>query len=268
MGEVLDEDKPVTDPTRRTGRLFIQIGGDDQRQFRRRWHDTKTQPLERLLSQLVETLAKAIEVMRLDRLDAECVARQEKRAAEVRKAADDRESREFYWRQDFHRDIGLWHEAERARAYLRALCARVESKQYVPKDRTLFERWLAWATRYCDAIDPLVGVRHPDDVPPPPQNTQVNALDVTSVLRILSSNWRLRTAMRSHECPLNKCERREVVAHAVGFGRRSLACFRVLATTCRSGRTVPTGDHSFNNGLVRPVVRRSAEGDHSVGGRG
>jgi hypothetical protein len=184
MGEVLDEDKPVTDPTRRTGRLFIQIGGDDQRQFRRRWHDTKTQPLERLLSQLVETLAKAIEVMRLDRLDAECVARQERRAAEVRKAADDRESREFYWRQDFHRDIGLWHEAERARAYLRALCARFESGQYVPKDRTLFERWLAWATRYCDAIDPLVGVRHPDDIPPPPQNTQVNALDVTSVLRI------------------------------------------------------------------------------------
>ena len=62
-----------------------------------------------------------------------------------------------------------------AEGYLRALCARVESGQYVPK---------AWATRYCDAIDPLGAGRHAEDTAPPPQNTPAQALDVTSELRI------------------------------------------------------------------------------------
>lgn len=183
LAEALDENKPVTDPARRTGRLYIHIGGEDERQFRRRWNDTKSQALERMLSQLVETLAKAIEVKRADRLDAECVARQEQRAAAVRKAAAERGSREFYWRQDLHRDVDRWHEAERVRGYLAALGRAVEAGQYVPPDRAAFDRWLAWAARYADAIDPLVGVRHPEDVPPAPQNTAAEALDVTSYLR-------------------------------------------------------------------------------------
>ena len=79
--------------------------------------------------------------------------------------------------------MGLWHEAERVRAYLGALAEAVEARRYVPADRAVFDRWLAWAGRYADAIDPLVGVRHPEDVPPAPRNTPAGELDVTSYLQ-------------------------------------------------------------------------------------
>jgi hypothetical protein len=54
--KAFDESKPLTDPTRVSDRLKLYVKGDERREFRRRWADTKSQRLERIITPLNQTI--------------------------------------------------------------------------------------------------------------------------------------------------------------------------------------------------------------------
>jgi len=181
--ESLDEGKPLSDPSRRTGRLCFWIDGDPDRKFRRRWADTKSQRFERMVKPLVETLLHVLQEKRTERLDRECVQRQEQRVEQRRDAQAAEDSREFYWRQDLMVWVNRWHEAKRVREYVDALREAVESGQRQPQNEDAFQEWLAWADRFADSMDPMINAPMEEAEQQAPENLPVDQLDLTSETR-------------------------------------------------------------------------------------
>jgi hypothetical protein len=186
MVESVDETKPVTDPQRLTGKLHLLISGDEnQQQFRRRWSETKTQRLDRMINPLVDTLVNAIEVQRHRRLDAECVKRQEERVRTLRRAAAQQHDRDFYWRQQLSQDAERWRHARGIREYLDAVTAALESNQVKPRDAEAFGEWFEWAKAYVNSIDPMRQGILPSETIDGPTNTPIADLDLTHAARAL-----------------------------------------------------------------------------------
>ncbi len=183
LAENLDEDKPLTDPARLTGRLCLHIVGGNEQQFRRRWSDTKSQRLERMLGAFVETLANALEVMRQDRLDAECIARQKERVRAIRKVLDRDSSREFYSRQDLMQNVHRWVDAQHVRGYLEDLKAAVDAGRFKPSNPEQFGNWFDWASCFADSIDPILQGPLPEGHQVRHQNVATAELDLTRATR-------------------------------------------------------------------------------------
>lgn len=183
LDEHLDEAKPLTDPTRRTGMLCFWINGDPTRELRRRWSDTKTQRLERLINPMIETLLHALEVKRLEREDRDCEQRQLQRVQALRQARTSARNNEFYRRQDFMDRVNRWHEARRIREYLAAVQADVEAGRLRISDAGAFRDWLAWCHEHADTIDPHTDRGPQQHEPAPPTNTPAAELDLTSTAR-------------------------------------------------------------------------------------
>ena len=118
LAENVDEEKPLTDLARLTARLSLHIIGDDGRQFRRRWSDTKSQRLERMLGAFADTLANALAVKCVERRDAECVGRQNKQLAAARKTLSSDASHEFYSRQMLMQNVQRWLDAQKCGAVI------------------------------------------------------------------------------------------------------------------------------------------------------
>jgi hypothetical protein len=183
LAEHVDESKPISDSTRLTGRLALFVTGDENHDFRRRWWDTKSQRLERMILPFVETLANALAAKRQERLDAECVARQQKKSEAIRKASNRDSSREFYSRQELMQNVRRWVDARDLRGYLSALKAAAEAGEWHPRDGDQFAKWFEWATRFADSIDPIIAGQLPEGKPQQPQNTSVADLDLTAATR-------------------------------------------------------------------------------------
>lgn len=178
--EAVDESKPLTGPTRLSGRLTLYVKGDDRREFRRRWADTKTQRLERMLSPLIETLSTVLAVIKAERLDTECIQRQNEKLEARRKADATRASREFYWRQELMELVSRWHAARQVRAYVDDLTRSVEAGRWRVNDEEAFSTWIDWARRYADSIDPILNAPLPGEAAVGPKNTPLAELDLTS----------------------------------------------------------------------------------------
>jgi hypothetical protein len=184
LSEELNETRPVTDPTYRSGRLCLTLVGDERRRFRRRWADTQSQKVERLLTTMLETVQRLIEVKRTERLDEECKRRQEAYVKKRRRAIADLRSREFYWRQELMEHARRWEDAERIRGYLSAMHEAVASGRRKPQDDASFQQWMEWARAYADSIDPTVRGPLPGEPEAPgPENTPTKNLDLTSDTR-------------------------------------------------------------------------------------
>lgn len=178
--EAVDESKPLTDPTRLSGRLTIFIRGDERREFKRRWSDTKAQRLEKMVNPLLDTLSTALAAIKAERLDAECVKRQEQSLDLRRKADANHASREFYWRQELTESVSRWHAAQQIHAYLDALARSVEEGHSRVNNENTFKTWMDWARRYADSIDPIRRAPLPGDPAVAPKNTPIGELDLTS----------------------------------------------------------------------------------------
>lgn len=183
IAEGIDESKPITDPLHRTGNPIVWITGDEKQQFRRRWAETKSQRFEKMLRPLIDTLLHAIETKKMDRLDAECIGRQEEKVRLRRNALAKDENREFYWRQSLMQQTEQWHEARRIREYLAALKQAIESGEWHFTDEQSGKEWFQWATRYADSIDPLTISTASQYQADGPTNTPVGDLDMTSHAR-------------------------------------------------------------------------------------
>ncbi len=186
--EEVDEAKPVSDPSRLTGRLSALIDGAG---IHRRWADRKTQRLEKVISILVATAAQALEMRRVERLDEECVKRQKRRVNELRRAAAAKKDLDFGRRQKLMEYVNRWHDAEQIRCYLAALQAALDAEQIRPMNKEAFQDWFEWAKRYADSIDPIVQARQPDEKLAGPQTTPSAELDLTRRARAFISRLKI-----------------------------------------------------------------------------
>jgi hypothetical protein len=185
LTENLDEAKPVTDPSRQTGRLALHILGGDDQQFRRRWSDTKSQRLEKMLGGLVETLANALAAIRQERLDAECVERQKERVHAIRKVLSRDASREFYSRQELMQNVQRWVDARNVRGYLADLKSAVDAGRVTYSDSKQIAEWFDWASRFADWIDPIQQGPLPEVDQISHQNVTAAELDLTKAARTI-----------------------------------------------------------------------------------
>lgn len=183
LTENVDEDKPLTDPGRLTSKLSLHIVDAGNQQFRRRWSDTKTQRLERLVGAFVDTLVNALAVIRQERLDQECIARQRERAKVVRKAVSRDASEVFYSRQDLMQNVRRWVDAQQVRAYLTDVQSAVEAGKCRVTDAEQFRKWFDWASQFADSIDPIVQGSLPEGSQGGHQNVATSELDLTAAAR-------------------------------------------------------------------------------------
>jgi len=181
--ENVDENKPLTDPGRLTSKLSLHIVGANNQQFRRRWSDTKTQRLERMLDVFVDTLANSLAVIRQERLDQECIQRQKDRAKAVRKVVNRDASKVFYSRQDLMQNVRRWVDAQQVRAYLADVQAVVEAGKCRVSDAEQFRNWFEWASQFADSIDPIVQGSLPEGCQQGHQNVATSELDLTAATR-------------------------------------------------------------------------------------
>jgi hypothetical protein len=130
-----------------TGRLQMQlVTGHSQRSAK--WADRKSTTLEELLPELLREIEMRAVEEEHHRQAAERKAAERERAWE----AAMRQARERY--VEHHRgevlrtEIARWSEAQRIRTY----CSAAESG-HPDAPETL--KWIAWARRYADALDPL-----------------------------------------------------------------------------------------------------------------
>jgi hypothetical protein len=148
-----------------TGRLTLRIddalGGGNRRQ----WSDGK-KSLDGQLHAVVGGLVKTAEVTKAIR--AENARREKERQEDERRRQEhERRRREEEARViDFDRKLAGWEQAKRIRRFVAAVrdnairCAGV----IVPGSEQ--DRWLAWAWRRADRLDPLLAARAEDRWPP------------------------------------------------------------------------------------------------------
>lgn len=166
-----------------TGKLTFNIDswGDG---LRRTWSDGKKQRLEDVLGKVALQLDVWLDDLRVRRLDRECEARQEKQAAVVRQSRKEFSKKEKERRENLDSCVDSWTKSQRIQKYLNALdeaaeCGRLEY------DDEQFQKWREWAQWYAIELCPLTPNLPTPSIHhfPPPQNTPIKELDLTSKAR-------------------------------------------------------------------------------------
>ena len=110
--------------------------------------DKPQKPLEEQLNEVLAGLILTGEALRLRRIEHE--EQQRKWREEERRRMEDQERRHYL---DQHREA--WSQSQRLREFLRACEASlIERKGELAPDSPE-AKWLRWANRYSDRIDPL-----------------------------------------------------------------------------------------------------------------
>jgi hypothetical protein len=117
--------------------------------------DTARWRLEQKADRIVDALRQRLE--ELKRLEDERqIAEVFRRHEAVREAAREREQSEMQQRaESLMKDVEAWHQSQRIRTYLAAFRAAMEKWSRPVDPQTEVGKWLEWASRYADSIDPL-----------------------------------------------------------------------------------------------------------------
>jgi hypothetical protein len=130
-----------------SGKLTFEID-EYSEGFQKKWTDKAQKPLEEQLNEVVVGLILAGEALRLRRIERE--EEQRRQREQERRRMEDQERRYYL---DQHREA--WSQSQRLREFLRACEASlVERKGDLVPDSPE-AKWLRWAYRYADQIDPL-----------------------------------------------------------------------------------------------------------------
>jgi hypothetical protein len=163
---------------RPTGRLVMQISGATWG-CQQRWADGKKQRAENRIDSFIAGVREVLETTRLNRLDEQCVARQRKRVADVREAANARRKAEEQRRSDLVKQIRGWRRAKEIREYLGELQAQIDANLLRPSNPVEFTNWFDWAKWYANHLDPLTPTPNRPEFIQKPQNTPIEQLDLT-----------------------------------------------------------------------------------------
>lgn len=162
-------------------RLVLVITTNAQVAIKNTWSDTNSQDLARSLRPIVNAIFESAARLRWRRLERECRARQDEKAAALRRAAAEAEQAVLD-EQTFGRKVleeaKQFHEASLIRRYARAVRRRLAGTPQAPA----VEQWAHRAMRYTDSVDPLLK-RFPAaaSLPAP---TSTDDLDITGELRL------------------------------------------------------------------------------------
>lgn len=165
-----------------TGELSLHIEGVYGGGLRRNWSDRKTRRLEESLGSFFRGLHSHFRILRVRRLDAQIARRQADRVKARKEEEAQFEKREKAGREELHKLVDRWHQAERIRAYLNALRRKVDESAVSPEDPAWLAKSIAWASRYADTLDPLAapGENPFDEGPVEPTNVPIEQVEFTS----------------------------------------------------------------------------------------
>ncbi|MCW3101145.1 MAG: hypothetical protein JWL77_6763 [Chthonomonadaceae bacterium] len=178
---------PASD-VRGTDRLAVDLTSNRRVGVKSHWADTKNQRVEGALRPLINSIFETAAFLRLERLDAECAARQKQRAAvaERRRAEERTTAAQF---QEFGHSLAeeakRYEKANAIRRYVRAIRRRLIRQGSAQAAASVDEQWLQRAGKYADSMDPMLR-RFPGLAlaGPPPASVPVESLDLTSELRL------------------------------------------------------------------------------------
>lgn len=191
-----------------TGKLTLHVGGYVENR-RSSWSDGKRQRLEDLVDSFIRGVVVILELNRARRLDEECVKRQERALAAVRKVAHDREQQQNKWREELLASIKQWREAESIREYLRILQGKLDSGVLRPSDEQGFAEWKKWVLSYVNKIDPFSVNCEEDTACDQPKCLPSSELDLTRACRAVVDQLTVTNTDELYQIPredvLSRC---------------------------------------------------------------
>jgi hypothetical protein len=116
--------------------------------FQKKWADKAQKPLEEQLNEVLAGLILAGEALRLRRIEREDERRRQRE--QERQHMEDQERRHYL---DQH--LKSWSESQRLRGFLRACEESLVGEKGELATDSAESKWLRWAHRYADRIDPL-----------------------------------------------------------------------------------------------------------------
>lgn len=137
-----------------TDELHLKITKDEVSRCRRQWKDSKVEKLERCLNEFVVGTIKVVAAAR-DYRASQAQVRKEWEAKKREQEALERQRREEDARiRKLDSLLASWEKAQSIRSFVAAVRRRAEVSGRDIKEGSDLWRWLAWAERRADAIDP------------------------------------------------------------------------------------------------------------------
>jgi hypothetical protein len=139
-----------------TGILSLKINGEEISDTRKTWSDGQKQKLENCLNSFVIGLMKATEIIKKNRIE------REKRELEWQERRRRHEALEEIRREEEERikvldkQVSSWSKSQQIRAYTEAFKKAVIQLYGEVVLGGKQDKWLTWANKYADRIDPLV----------------------------------------------------------------------------------------------------------------
>jgi hypothetical protein len=146
-----------------TGQLILRITDRDLRNVRRAWRDGKRQTVERQLNRFVVGLVAAAEEKKAERRRAE-----DAQKAHEQWEREEAERQRRRWEQErkirlLEQDLASLAKSQRVREYVAAFRASAAAREAAIDPESDLGRWLDWATRYADRLDPSSTLKPPRD---------------------------------------------------------------------------------------------------------
>lgn len=140
---------------RPSGTLALKVDEFTRAPVRKTWSDRSTRPLEQQLNEIVAGMLLVAEAKRRD--EQERLRQQEEyREAERRRLELERQRQEEEARRrELHTQADRWASSRRLRRYLDAVERAAAGRGDKDAPSVEQQRWLTWARRYADELDPL-----------------------------------------------------------------------------------------------------------------
>jgi hypothetical protein len=141
----------------------------DESRIWKSWSDSISGKLETLTGEIVEGIVLAGEELRLGRIESE---EEDRRSAEKRRKKMELErlwEQEKDRRQKLERHAEIWDKVARLRVFIDACESRLADNEDLIVGSPAV-RWLEWARRHADKIDPLKSDYLPDGIQSLPEN--------------------------------------------------------------------------------------------------
>lgn len=129
-----------------------EVTGDRSRKL---WSDGKRRRLEELLSDFLGGIRTAAEAKRRQREEWEREQREWREAAERQAELERQRREEEARRQVLERQTELWLKTQNLRAYIDAVERAATNRGTSAGPGTELQRWLGWARKHADRLDPL-----------------------------------------------------------------------------------------------------------------
>lgn len=137
-----------------TGSLSFRIQEYYPEGARKTWADGKRQRLDEFLMEIVDAIIATGAALKDQRLMWQERQRQWEEQARLRAEEQRRREQEVARRSALEVNAANWHSAHRLREFIQ-MCQQSLAEQGVVEPDSSARRWLDWASRHADRIDPL-----------------------------------------------------------------------------------------------------------------